>query len=78
LVFSLLLQQGFLLAQDQSSSANISFESFSNTPNSTRPRVWWNLMNGNITTNGIRKDLQWMNRAGIEVVSEKNGQSMHQ
>ena len=30
-----------------------------------RPRVWWHWMNGNITKDGIRKDLEWMDRAGI-------------
>jgi len=30
-----------------------------------QPRVWWHWMNGNITKEGIRKDLEWMHRAGI-------------
>ena len=38
---------------------------FQNPPQSARPRVWWHWMNGNITKNGIRKDLEWMHRAGI-------------
>ncbi len=38
---------------------------FLNPPNSARPRVWWHWMNGNITKDGIRKDLEWMNRVGI-------------
>ena len=29
------------------------------------PRVWWHWMNGNITKDGIRKDLEWMHRVGI-------------
>ncbi len=29
------------------------------------PRVWWHWMNGNISKNGIRKDLEWMHRVGI-------------
>lgn len=40
-------------------------ESFQNPPASARPRVWWHWMNGNISKDGIRKDLQWMKRAGI-------------
>lgn len=32
---------------------------------SAMPRVWWHWMNGNITKEGIRKDLLWMKRAGI-------------
>ena len=31
-----------------------------NPPLSARNRVWWHWMNGNITKEGIRKDLQWM------------------
>jgi hypothetical protein len=38
---------------------------FQNPPQSARPRVWWHWMNGNITRDGIRKDLEWMHRAGI-------------
>jgi hypothetical protein len=39
--------------------------SFANPPTSARPRVWWHWMNGNITKDGIRKDLDWMSRVGI-------------
>mgnify|MGYP002624824494 CR=1 FL=1 len=38
---------------------------FQNPPQSSRIRVWWHWMNGNITKDGIRKDLEWMDRAGI-------------
>lgn len=38
---------------------------FSNPPQSARPRVWWHWMNGNITKEGIRADLEWMHRIGI-------------
>ena len=34
-------------------------------PNAAKPRVWWHWMNGNITKNGIQKDLDWMKRVGI-------------
>jgi len=40
-------------------------EGFANPPNSARPRVWWHWMNGNVTKDGIRKDLEWMKRVGI-------------
>lgn len=36
-----------------------------NPPQSARPRVWWHWMNGNITKEGIQKDLEWMERSGI-------------
>ena len=38
---------------------------FDNPPAANRPRVWWHWMNGNITKEGIRKDLLWMEGAGI-------------
>src|SRR5438067_3541588 len=41
------------------------FKNFATPPNSAKPRVWWHWMNGNITKDGIRKDLEWMHRAGI-------------
>jgi len=40
-------------------------QGFINPPNAARPRVWWHWMNGNITKDGIQKDLEWMRRAGI-------------
>jgi len=41
------------------------FKNFATPPNSANPRVWWHWMNGNITKDGIRKDLEWMHRVGI-------------
>ena len=38
---------------------------FTDPPESARPRVWWHWMNGNITKEGIRADLEWMSRTGI-------------
>jgi hypothetical protein len=38
---------------------------FRDPPNPARPRVWWHWMNGNITKDGIRRDLAWMKRIGI-------------
>lgn len=38
---------------------------FLNPPESAKPRVWWHWMNGNITQEGIRADLNWMHRIGI-------------
>ncbi|MFD1142546.1 glycosyl hydrolase [Larkinella insperata] len=40
-------------------------KSFQEPPNAARPRVWWHWMNGNITKEGITKDLEWMKRVGI-------------
>ncbi len=38
---------------------------FAEPPREARPFVWWHWMNGNITKEGIRKDLLWMDRVGI-------------
>ncbi|HEX7858526.1 MAG TPA: glycosyl hydrolase [Sphingobium sp.] len=38
---------------------------FRDPPSSARPRVWWHWMNGNITKDGIAKDMAWMKRVGI-------------
>jgi hypothetical protein len=40
-------------------------EQFRDPPQSARPRVWWHWMNGNITKDGIAKDLAWMKSVGI-------------
>ena len=41
------------------------YKNFITPPNAAKPRVWWHWMNGNITKDGIRKDLEWMYRSGI-------------
>src|SRR5271157_4569439 len=38
---------------------------FENPPEGARPRVWWHWMNGNITKEGIKLDLEWMHRVGL-------------
>ena len=38
---------------------------FVDPPNEARPRVWWHWMNGNISTEGIKLDLEWMHRVGV-------------
>lgn len=40
-------------------------EGFTNPPAEARPRVWWHWEDGNVTKDGIRKDLDWMKRIGI-------------
>ncbi len=40
-------------------------QGFLTPPNSAKPRVWWHWMNGNISKDGIQKDLDWMGRVGI-------------
>jgi hypothetical protein len=38
---------------------------FLDPPNGARPRVWWHWMNGNISQEGIKLDLDWMHRVGL-------------
>ena len=38
---------------------------FQHPPQSARPYVWWHWIDGNISKDGIRKDLDWMHRIGI-------------
>ena len=41
------------------------YEGFANPPQEARPRVWWHWMDGNVSLEGIGKDIDWMERAGI-------------
>ncbi len=52
-------------ANQQNESLDQLYAEFQNPPNSAKPRVWWHWMNGNVTQDGIRKDLAWMDRVGI-------------
>src|SRR4051794_1984941 len=38
---------------------------FQNPGDVARPRVWWHWMNGNVTWDGAKKDMDWMKRVGI-------------
>ena len=50
------------LAQSKTDSLKSGFE---NPPERARPRVWWHWMNGNISKEGIKLDLEWMHRVGL-------------
>src|SRR5678809_845421 len=52
-------------AQTNNSSNDSLYKNFLTPPDAAKPRVWWHWMNGNITKDGIRKDLEWMHRSGI-------------
>jgi len=55
-----------LPAQQAKPSGGIGLEEgFRQPPASARPRVWWHWMNGNISKEGIRLDLEWMHRIGV-------------
>ncbi len=53
---------GAVLAQGSGDALKSGFE---NPPNGARPRVWWHWMNGNISQEGIKLDLEWMHRVGL-------------
>lgn len=38
---------------------------FADPPREARPYLWWHWMDGNVTKDGIRKDLLWMDSIGI-------------
>src|SRR6185295_8607079 len=40
-------------------------DGFKAPPDSAKPRVWWHWTGGNVTKEGITKDLEWMKRVGI-------------
>ncbi len=40
-------------------------QGFQAPPDSAKPRTWWHWTNGNVTADGIDKDLAWMKRVGI-------------
>ncbi len=52
------------MATAQSASDSLA-SGFDNPPSGARPRVWWHWMNGNITQEGIKLDLEWMHRVGL-------------
>ena len=42
-------------------------------PNAAKPRLWWHWMSGNISPEGAKLDLDWMNRVGIGGVHAFSG-----
>jgi len=40
-------------------------EGFRDPPEAARPRVWWHWMNGNVSKEGVTRDLEAMKRVGI-------------
>ena len=62
----LLLCMGLVNFKDQNTKTSVTLlAGFQNPPPAAKPRVWWHWMNGNVTKDGIAKDLSWMKRAGI-------------
>jgi len=61
-IMVLLFGVGAALAQNKPDPLK---SGFANPPAGARPRVWWHWMNGNITKEGIKLDLEWMHRVGL-------------
>lgn len=62
LAASALVNVGPVLAQE--APAGLA-EGFRDPPASARPRTWWHWTGGNVTLDGITRDLEWMDRVGI-------------
>src|SRR3977135_136082 len=45
--------------------SDLLLQRFRSPPQAAKPRVWWHWMNGNISKEGIRRDLEWMHRVGL-------------
>jgi hypothetical protein len=41
------------------------FDGFRDPPNAARPRVWWHWIGGNVSLDGAKLDLDWMQRVGV-------------
>ena len=61
----LLLAAGSALASMPALSQDGLLEGFRNPPQEARPRVWWHWLNGAISQEGIKRDLDWLHRSGI-------------
>src|SRR6478752_1427279 len=62
IVFTIFFLVSFARAQ---SDIDAMESGFRNPPDSAKPRTWWHWTNGNVTEEGITKDLEWMKRVGI-------------
>ncbi len=66
-IFTILLplsSQSGPAAQEKSDTTDLA-KAFMAPAKAARPQVWWHWMDGNISKEGIRKDIEWMKRAGI-------------
>jgi hypothetical protein len=56
---------GAVATSSAQSAADALEQGFRTPPDSAKPRAWWHWTNGNVTEEGITKDLEWMKRSGI-------------
>ncbi len=63
---AIIIGLSILITRSQAQNTSIALESgFHDPPDSAKPRTWWHWTNGNVTKDGITKDLEWMKRVGI-------------
>ena len=60
-----LLLSLLLAASSPAAGPDSLLQSFQNPSRAARPFVWWHWMDGEVSLDGIRKDLLWMDAAGI-------------
>ena len=46
-------------------TASLELKAFQNPPDSAKPRAWWHWLSGNVSSEGITADLEWMKRVNI-------------
>lgn len=60
-----MLLAGVFVAGGSSAFADTLADGFRAPPSEARPRVWWHWLNGAISQEGLKLDLEWMQRAGL-------------
>lgn len=55
----------FVASSSAKSKHDVLLEGFRAPPHTARPQAIWHWMNGNVTKDGIRKDIEWMHRIGL-------------
>lgn len=75
-LISLLLSGAAAVSISACASTSSLDEQFGTPPQSAKPLVWWHWMNGNVTKDGIHKDLDWMSRMGIGGVQNFDAELM--
>ncbi|MBN1465675.1 hypothetical protein JXA02_07950 [candidate division KSB1 bacterium] len=64
-ILSLLILHLSALHLFADSSSDSLYDNFQHPPDAARPRTWWHWTGGNVTLDGITKDLECMRRVGI-------------
>ena len=65
LIFGLAASVCAIAAHGAATAADPLLAGFRDPPPAARPQVWWHWMNGNVSLEGAKLDLAWMQRIGI-------------